>query len=269
MKGTKLRSRWPILFSVIVTLLFASYYSYSNSIYPAHRSVYKVVYGVLSFATILFLASYIMRKHIYCYRLGSQQSWLQAHSYIGILSIILVFMHSGFKLDGTFSIFLSVLFFLLIISGIIGSLIYNRIPISLTKYGRKLNTEEEIAAKIESYLKEADNLVSVTSNTLKDTYRREIRPLIESKRPKFEYLFMEERELICKRREKIERCKASLLAEDMHDLSILSSILVEKEKLSFVCSKLHIQKAWLTFHMPLTLTLLTSVVIHIVSIIYY
>jgi hypothetical protein len=80
---------------------------------------------------------------------------------------------------------------------------------------------------------------------------------------------MEERELLDKRRNMIERYKDSVPVQDTHDLNALSSILVEKEKRSFMWTKLKIIRAWLTLHMPLTLALLTATVIHIVSIIYF
>jgi hypothetical protein len=178
-------------------------------------------------------------------------------------------MHFRFNTIGIFGVFLSVLFLLVIISGIIGALIYNSIPLSLTKYGRDIKSKEEIIDTIETSLKEADDLVSNTSKELEEIYVKRIRPFIKSKRTKWEYLFMEERELLDKRRNMIERYKDSVPVQDTHDLNALSSILVEKEKRSFMWTKLKIIRAWLTLHMPLTLALLTATVIHIVSIIYF
>ena len=80
---------------------------------------------------------------------------------------------------------------------------------------------------------------------------------------------MTEKELLQNRRTLIEECRSIVPGHDMHDLDILSSILIEKEKLSFIQAKLRMQEAWLTVHVPLTCTLLTATVIHIVTVIYY
>jgi len=266
---SKLRSKWPLLFSAVLTLIFVSYYFYTQCTDPSDRATFKLVYGILGITAVFFLSLYIIRKNIYRYRLGSTQTWLQAHIYIGIISLVLIFVHSGFNITGTFSIFLLVLFLLVIISGIIGSLIYNITPLSLTKYGRDVKPKDEVVNIMENYLKEADRLVSNTSDEFREIYQKRIRPFFQSKRTKWGYLFMEEKELIDKRRKMVESCKNMVPGQDIYDLNILSSILVEKAKLSFMWAKTKMQGAWLNFHVPLTSAMLAAAVIHIWSIIYY
>jgi hypothetical protein len=174
----KIRNRWPLLFSIIFVALFISYYVYSQCIYPVNKALYIEVYGILATVLVIFLALYAVRKKSYSYRIGSREGWLQAHYYTGIISSILILMHFEFKPSGTFSIFLSILFFLVIISGVIGSLIYVYVPLHLTKYGRSLKTEEEISSSIDNYLKEADSLISGTSDDLKKLYAAKIRPYL-------------------------------------------------------------------------------------------
>lgn len=264
-----LRSRWPLVSLIIMTLLSLSYYLYTRVTYPINRSYFVLTYGFLCLFLLLALSFYLLRKNIYSYRLGSQQAWLQSHIYIGIISLVLLLMHSGFRLTGPFSIFLVIIYFLTVISGIAGALIYRSVPLSLVKFGRKTRSEEELISDLKNSLEEADSLVSKTSNELKKIYVEKIRPSIELERIKWEYLFMEERELLDKRRGQIEGLKASVLSQDIHDLNTLSSIFIESEKTSFVLAKIKIQEAWLGLHMPLTLALLTGVIIHIAVILYY
>jgi cytochrome b561 len=265
----KLRSRWPLLFSAILTPLLVSFYFYLQSVNPLHKANFILVYGILGIVAIIFLTIYIIRKNTYRYRHGSMHSWLQAHIYIGIISLVLVVMHSGFNFTGVFSIYLLILFFLVIISGIIGFLIYNDVPRSLAKYGRDVKPDEEIVNSMENYLKEADNLVSKTSDEFKKLYQTGIRPFFRSKRTKWKYLFIEEKELINKRKDMIERYKNILSGKDIYDLNILSSILIEKEKLAFMWTKIKVLKVWLNIHMPLTFALLAMVLIHILTIFYF
>ncbi len=264
--GIRLRSRWPLIFIIVLSLLAASYYFYLRS---EDLATFILVYGILGTALIPFLTLYIIRKKVYRYRFGSAQGWLQSHLYIGVICFALIHMHSGFTLKGTFSISLFVLFLLVIISGVVGSLIYIIIPLSLSKYGRDVKSEDEIIHDIENYLKEANDLVPNTSETCKEFYRKEIRPFFLSKRTKWKYLFMEEKELLDKRRDLIERCKNMVPNQDVHELDILGSILIEKEKLFFMLVKLRLQKIWLSFHLPLTSALFVAIIIHILSMIYY
>jgi hypothetical protein len=264
-----LRSRWPLVLLIAITLLSASYYFFTRVIYPINRDYFVLGYGFLCLLLLLVLALYILRENIYSYRIGSRQSWLQSHVYIGIISLALLLMHASFNFTGTFSTFLLMLYLLTVISGVIGSLIYKSVPLSLVKFGRKTKTEEELINDLENFLAEADSLVSKTSNELKKIYEEKIRPYIEMKGIKWGYLLIEEKELLGKRREMIEGFKESVLSQDMHDLDTLSSIFIESEKNSFILTKLKIQEAWLGLHMPLTFALLTGVIIHIAIILYY
>jgi cytochrome b561 len=266
---SKLRSRWPLLFSIILFFSVAIYFVSPQFIDLPDRELVILAYGILGFACILFLTFYFARKNTYRYQLGSTHSWLQAHIYIGILSLILVLLHSDFTFEGIFSIFLFILFLLVIISGILGSLIYTNIPLSLTKYGRDTKPRDEIIRDIDNHLNEADKLVFNTSKECKEMYQKKIRPIFQSKRTKWQYIFMEEKELLDKRRKGIEQCKSLASAQDIYEINILSSLLIEKEKLSFMLAKINLQSIWLNVHLPITTAMLAAVIIHVWSIIYF
>jgi hypothetical protein len=226
-------------------------------------------YGFLGLAAIIFLTLYFIRKRTYRYGVGSSQKWLQAHLYIGILCVILILMHSSPPFTGSLSIALLVLFLLVIISGIVGSLIYSIIPLQLTKYGREVKTKDEIMMSIQNYIETADRLVLDTSEDFKKMYHKNIRPLIRSKKTNWEYMFLKETEIIMSRMKMIERCRKKLMRQDMYELDMLSSLLVEKEKLSFMLMKINLHGIWLNFHLPLSSALIMATLIHIWSILYF
>lgn len=267
--GIKLRSRGPLLFAIIVFAVIASYYFYSQCIYPINRSLFITWYGVLSLVSVVFLSLYMLRSKTYNHRLGTRQSWLQAHLYAGIICLVVMFLHIDLRPTGTFSVFLTALFFLVVISGIAGSLIYWYIPLTLSKYGRTIMSEEEIESSMAGYLEEADVLVSGTSEECKKIYREKLRPFLSTKRTRWEYLLMTERELLDRRRNTIEACRKTVPGRDVHDLLELSSLVIDKEKLAFMQAKLKLQSAWLVFHAPLTLAMLIAAGIHIVTVAYY
>jgi hypothetical protein len=266
---SRLRSRWPLVFSVMLVALIAAYYYYMYNTDSSSRATFIITCGIAGAIAIVLLSLYVLRKNIYRYRWGSTQMWLQTHTYIGVISLVLVIMHSGFDFTGTFSILLLVIFFLVIASGVVGSLIYNIVPRSLNKYGREIKADFEIMDQLEVYLNDADQLVSTTSEEFKDFYMKKIRPFFLSNKTQWKYLFTEERELINKRRKMMKDYRTMVPGQDIYDLNILTSILVEREKLSFMLTKVKVQSAWLNFHMPLTLAMLAMIAVHVWSIIYF
>jgi hypothetical protein len=261
--------RWSFLFVILLILLLISYLMYMRSTGIFEKRNFVLAYGILGFASVLFLLLYIVRKRVYRFHIGSTYSWLQAHSYIGILSLVIICMHSRFSITGTYSIFLVIFFLVVVISGIVGSLIYSIIPLQLTKYGREVKTNEDIIKDMKNCLKVADRMVENTSGEFKSVYKKKIRPFIRSKRTRWEYWILKENELLSKRRDMIEKYKNVNTGQDMYELDMLSSLLAEKEKLSFMLAKIKLQSIWLSFHLPLTTALLMAILIHVWSILYF
>lgn len=266
---TKLSNCWPLVFFIILVCLLTSYFFYMRSTNPSNRATFIVVYGILSTVAILFLTLYRIRKNIYRYKFGSIQNWLRAHIYIGVINLVLVFMHSGFNLSGNFSIFLLLLFLLVIASGVVGSLVYTIVPLSLTKSVSDTKSEDETINSINKILKETDSLMSNASKELKAIYQKKIRSFFRSKRFKWQYLFMEADELINRRRNMIESYSNKVSKQNIHELNILSSMLIEKERLSIYLFKMKMLRFWLYFHAPLTSAMIAATAIHILSTLYY
>jgi hypothetical protein len=265
----KLRSTWPLLFSTIIVFLIASYVFYLQYADMSGKATFRMIYGILGGISMLFLALYSMRKSIFRFKWGSSQSWLQAHVYIGIISLVLIMMHFEFNVRGTYSIFLFMLYLAVFISGVLGSLIYTLVPFSLTKYGWDVKPADEIVGIMERYLKEAEKLTSNMSDEFRKIYQKEIYPVLQSKRTKWKYLFMEEIDLIDRCKNKIEGYKERVPDSDIFDLNLMGSILIEKERLFFLRAKLQVQVIWLNVHMPLSFALIAVSIVHIVSTIYY
>lgn len=264
-----IRRRWALLFSIILLPLCGGYYYYALRSEVYGGALFGMACGIFGMASVLFLSCYKIRKGIYSYRLGTMQNWLKAHIYISVTSLVLILMHSGFKLTGSFSIFLFILFLLVIVSGIIGSLIYVNVPLSMTKYDREVKSTMQIMEDLEGYLKEADKSMASVSNEFKDIYEKRIRPFFEWRRTRWTYLLMEEQELLNKRKGIFEDFRKLVPAKEIYTLDILKTLLTEKEKLAFKWAKLKVLRSWLNFHLPLASAMLTAVTFHLISIAYY
>lgn len=267
--ASNLRSRWPLVFSLILFPLIISYAVLSINSEVGAGTIPGVVYGTIGFCLLVFLVIYKIRTSVYNLRIGSTQIWLQAHIYASVLSVILVFMHTGFKFGGFFTGLLMVLFILASANGIIGVLIYYTIPLSISKSGRRVVIRGEVRASLEKFIVEADKSASGASDVFKKIYQTKIRPRFETKRTKWEYLLMEERQLIITTTKQLDKLKEGIPPEEVYDFNILAKLLVEKEKMSFIWVKVRATRVWLNWHLPLSVALVTAAVVHVVTVIYY
>ena len=264
-----IRKKWPVIFVVALVLACVSYAFYANSYETDAGSLPGMAYGITGTGMLVFLMLYKVRKHTYRFRVGSTQQWLKAHMYISVLCIIVVSMHTGFKIEGAFSGVLFASFILVAANGVFGAMLYNTIPLAVSKYGKNIVLKEEIEENLKNFLAEADKSVADTSGEFKAIYKKKIRPIFEITKTRWEYLLTEERALINSTKNIYEALKKEVPAAEVYDLNIIISILVEKEKISFMWAKLRMMRVWLNWHLPLTTAMLTALVIHVVTVFYY
>lgn len=266
---SSLRGGWPGVFALIGCIL-AVIYCY-RLFYASLDidAVFDFAYGIIGFVLIIFLAFYKVRKSIYRTKLGTLQTWMQAHIYIGIISTVLVAMHAGFRAGGIFSALLLTLFLLTVFSGIAGAMIYNTIPVSVNKYGRGVLPLEEMEGKIAGYLGEADKSVEHAHDDFKKLYREKIRALFVHKGAKWSYLLSEERTILKKQKALFEKFKKMAPPQNIYDISMLNTLSMEKEKLAFMWIKLKMLRVWLNFHMPLSFAMITAAIAHIITVFYF
>jgi hypothetical protein len=136
------------LFVVLATI--AAGWIYVENFYPArlpprlslpsalvqktseHRSIggtpVGLIFGAVSFAIFIFGALLSLRKRVVLWPIGSVQRWLRAHIWLTLLTIPLVLLHSGFRLGGPMTTLLMVFYSVVMVSGIYGLFLQNRMP---------------------------------------------------------------------------------------------------------------------------------------------
>jgi hypothetical protein len=85
-------------------------------------------FGSISLAIFIFAILLSLRKKIPLWRVGTVQRWLRAHIWLTILTIPLVILHSGFRLGGPMTIFLMVLYTVVMVSGFYGLFLQHIMP---------------------------------------------------------------------------------------------------------------------------------------------
>jgi hypothetical protein len=96
--------------------------------WPGGSSLPGMVFGILAGLIILFEFALWPRKWVRGWRLGSAKLWLRAHIWLGLLSLPLAVLHTGWTLGGTFTTLLLVIYLAVIASGVFGLLMQQFLP---------------------------------------------------------------------------------------------------------------------------------------------
>ena len=156
--------------------------------WPGGSSAPGFTFGVAGGLIILFEFLLWPRRKVRTWRIGSAQTWLRAHIWLGLLCLPLLVLHSGLRLGGTLSTVLMALLVLVIASGIWGLILQNLLPKlsfparSQTQFGNEAVYSQKDYL-IEELLSDADHLVSATCGgkaeaPTEDSPRHEAGPVI-------------------------------------------------------------------------------------------
>jgi hypothetical protein len=126
---------------------------------PGGSSLVGLALGIAGGAIILFEFLLWPRKKVRAWRIGSAQGWLRAHIWLGLLSVPLIVLHSGFVLGSPLSTVLMVLFLLVIASGIFGLAMQNYLPKKMLEEIPAETICSQIEAVAEKQAREAEEMV--------------------------------------------------------------------------------------------------------------
>src|SRR5712691_1193741 len=112
---------------LVAALSYLPYAFWSTS-RPSGSSVPGLVYGIAGYGLMIFAALLSLRKKFPIWRVGRAQTWMRGHLWLGLLSLLLILFHSGFALRGSLTLVLMLLFFIVILSGLVGAAIQHYIP---------------------------------------------------------------------------------------------------------------------------------------------
>ena len=122
--------------------LVATYYFYSRDTIPSGSTTGGLIYGWLGFIGILVLMFLGIRKRWHASHLGTVQGWTSAHVYLGLLTILIIPMHAGFRFGLDVHTLAFVLLVVVVLSGIVGLWLYLVIPERLTQFERVMLPEK-------------------------------------------------------------------------------------------------------------------------------
>ncbi len=255
---------------VTTGLLIASYVYYSQQMTPHGGTLMGFVYGALGLLAIMFLMYYSRRKRHYGRKQWPLQAWLSFHCYVGIMSLVLIPLHAGFKFRVDIHKLPYVLLAIVVVSGIVGAYLFVRVPREFGKFGAEL--------------------VYAGDGTVDDDLhriRQQMRVLAQDKSDGFAQICQAElqrgatvlspwRQLFHHPAQQatlssyIDGFQSSLdtiLEAEQEDFRRLAELATQKWQLECrLASQMRLQNlldVWLYFHLPVSVAMTVAVVIHI------
>ena len=226
--------------------------------------------GIVLLAAIVFLAAYNVRKKLPFLPLGSSETWLQWHVYVGYFTFALFAVHLEFKIPtGGFEIAFSIIFAIVMLSGIGGLFLSRQIPKRLTTLGGEV-IFERVPAYRHLLAERAEQLAvgstaETQSPTLLEFYTKNLRDFF-SARPPFWMNALGNTRGLQRVLEKVDDLKRYTNDQERVILDQLAVLLREKRRLDFHYALQGILKAWLFVHIPFTYSLLIFSVIHLILV---
>jgi hypothetical protein len=114
-------TRTRIVVTTLLALLAAMWYglvSLGRDRWPSGASPPGLLFGIVAGVILLFEAAYSARRRLVNWQLGSRPVWLRAHVQLGLLSLPLIAMHSGFRSGGPLTSSLLTIYVLVAASGV-------------------------------------------------------------------------------------------------------------------------------------------------------
>jgi len=146
----------------VLAVLWYLCWSFGASEWPGGASLPGFIFGVVGGFICIFEMLLWVRKKVRVWRIGRAQVWMRAHIWLGLLSVPLLVMHSGFRLGGELAAWLMILFLVVIASGIWGLIFQQLLPKKLLSEVPAETIYSQIDYVVEQMSREAEHLVVAT-----------------------------------------------------------------------------------------------------------
>jgi hypothetical protein len=121
-----------LVFTAVASLAYASYVA-STPYGPSGGSWPGLFFGILGTTFMVLAGLLAARKKVRTWRIGSAQVWMRMHIWLSLMAVPCIWFHSGFELGGALTTLLMVLFYIVIVSGIVGLILQQFLPAMMTQ----------------------------------------------------------------------------------------------------------------------------------------
>jgi hypothetical protein len=157
----KRQSRWARFTGIASVAALTVYIAYVVLSPNGARggSLMGLFFASLGIGIIVFECLLSLRKKYPASPLGQVKTWLSAHVWLGLLSFLLILMHSGFRWGQGLAELLMWVFVVIVASGITGVALQNYIPRRMTELVKRETIYEQIPTVVRGLRLEADERV--------------------------------------------------------------------------------------------------------------
>ena len=237
------------------------------------RNVWGLSYGIAASLLLLgvILLGWRRRSMRFASRmkLGRARTWLYFHVYGGILFLMLALMHSGPHLPtGKLTWGIWILSVWTTVSGLLGLALQKWIPRALTSGLSVEVNHDRIPELIEQIRVRAEELAASCGRSAQRLYGRRIAPALAGPNRSLMY-FIDITGGIQSRLKELRFLRKLQTGDEWKKLNELEQLYRTKLEIDAHYTLQQALRWWLYFHVPTSLLLLASVVVHIFVIWYY
>lgn len=265
--------RWLWISAATAVGLVLHYISYQSRTVAYGGSIEGLLYGVAGTGLIAVLMYLGIRKRSYSSSTGTLQGWVSAHVYLGLLTLLLIPMHAGFRFGWDVHTLAFVLLAVVVLSGVLGLFLYRSIPSRLTKYEAGQQADK-IDPEIARLLADMRALMKDKSDALVQIYKAEL-AASQSRASKGWSLLLKGLggDLLAARSADLAKKVSTIPSSDQATFQILSQLLLKKTQLEVnLQHQMRLRnalQAWLYIHVPVSIAMVFAVGVHLVAVFLY
>ncbi len=124
-----------------------------------------LTFGGGALAIMLFCAALSLKRRVPHWRIGRAQTWLRGHIWLGLLSVLLVALHSAFHAGGALTLTLWILLLAVTASGLFGVLLQQFIPRLLLHAVPEETLAQQLDRQFTNLRKIGEQIVAETAGT--------------------------------------------------------------------------------------------------------
>ena len=267
MLNSPYNQRWRRIFLVLVLVSVLSYCWYAYRMIPNGSTTMGLIYGVLSLLLVLFLLFYAVRKRWHRCVYGKTEIWLNGHVYLGLLAVLLVFFHAGFRFHELSGVFAAVLLTIVTISGVVGAIFYAILPRRLTEVENNAAPED-----VANEMNQLAERIHMMAKTKSQAFREVCQGLMEENTPTgwlgWRILFTQKggqgssasfRRLV----EKVQTVPASEQPEIQRVILLATQWRDLHEQFRAQMRLKNLLQSWLYLHVPFSAAMVVAIMIHL------
>lgn len=266
--------RWRLISLALFGALLVSYVLYERSEGYTHGgSGMGLFYGVVALVLIIVLLFFGVRKRWYRSTWGTLEEWLQSHIYLGVLAFAVVVAHTGFRFEDQIAVALMIVVTLVVVSGIVGALLYKTVPPMLTEVDSNLPMGA-ISDEMNQLMRSMSRIASGKSEPFQKIYKMLVREAVPPPLAGWGLLVKGKREGKASAGPDDWSSLLSLVPEseqkELRQLLVLSR---QQKELQLRLVSHHryrnLLDAWLYVHLPLSVAMVILIIAHLWGVFYF